>query len=172
MAHIGNGEHDFDNLEASKILNEETKGRIKQARIEARDIINRLEPVHINGWPDLLTKLDDCRDVAFRNAKLLDPAFRERWGKKKIIEEKAEELRQKKLDNYSNITLVLWFAWLAVGIFTSLPLKIGWVLWLILMVVCPVIITFAVMTVDVYLGVRREYQPLQAKLRQLLKEGG
>lgn len=29
MSHVGNGEHDFDNLEVSEILNEETKGRIK-----------------------------------------------------------------------------------------------------------------------------------------------
>ena len=76
MSHVGNGEHDFDGLEK---LDPEIAERIKQVRIEARDIIDRLEPFHINSWPDLLTKLKDSLDTAKRNAELIDPVFRKRW---------------------------------------------------------------------------------------------
>lgn len=66
MSHTGNGEEDFEDLESRK-LDDDEKEAIKQVRIEARRIIDRLEPRHINSWPDLIVILDDCLETAKRN---------------------------------------------------------------------------------------------------------
>ncbi len=36
------------------------KERKKQVRIEAQSIIDRLDPEHINSWPELINILEDC----------------------------------------------------------------------------------------------------------------
>ena len=59
MSHVGNGEHDFDELDRMK-LHPDTYKDIKQAKIQARDIINRLEPNHITGFPELVMILKNC----------------------------------------------------------------------------------------------------------------
>lgn len=68
-SHVGNGEHDFDGLDENSSIDMQ----IKQARIEARDIIDRLEPFHINGWPELIAVLEDCLENAKRNFHILQP---------------------------------------------------------------------------------------------------
>lgn len=80
MSHVGNGEHDFNGLEGlHSFLDTGTVERIKQARIEARSIIDRLEPFHISSWADLLTKLEDSLETAKRNAMIIGPVFRGRY---------------------------------------------------------------------------------------------
>jgi len=41
MSHVGNGKHDFDELNRMD-LDPDTYDNIKQTKIQARDIINRL----------------------------------------------------------------------------------------------------------------------------------
>ncbi len=36
------------------------KERKKQVRIEAQSIIDRLDPEHINSWPELINILENC----------------------------------------------------------------------------------------------------------------
>ena len=69
MSHIGNGSEDLDGLET---LNPggDIRDSLEQARIEARDIIDRLEPRHIMSWSELLTKLEYSLEKAKRNAKI------------------------------------------------------------------------------------------------------
>ncbi len=47
MSHVGNGKHDFDELNRMD-LDPDTYDNIKQTKIQARDIINRL--AWINSW--------------------------------------------------------------------------------------------------------------------------
>ena len=47
-----------------------TENSIKQAKIEAQGIIDRLEPEHISGFPNLLSVLDDCMENAKKVAKI------------------------------------------------------------------------------------------------------
>jgi len=56
MSHVGNGKHDFDELNRMD-LDPDTYDNIKQTKIQARDIINRLEPDHITGLLELATIL-------------------------------------------------------------------------------------------------------------------
>lgn len=56
MSHVDDASHDFDDLEG---LDPKTKEAVKGARMKARDIIDRLEPVHISGWPSLIRILED-----------------------------------------------------------------------------------------------------------------
>ncbi len=58
MSHVGNGEHDFDDLEGMD-LDPAIKESVRHARIEARTIIDFLEPRHITSWADLIGKLED-----------------------------------------------------------------------------------------------------------------
>lgn len=168
MSHVGNGEHDFDGLKVSEILDEETIGRIKQARIEARSIIDRLEPFHISSWADLLTKLDDCRETAIRNARLLDPAFREVWE----MRQRDVELEESPPSNFFKAGVagiaVLLFVTAILGSFTSLPSKTGSFVW---WVVLPAAIIGVILFVIVpYLETWHELRPISIKLRKLLKE--
>lgn len=64
MSHTGNKQDDFTGLEELN-LSPDILEHVKQARIEARRIIDRLEPQHIDGWPSLITILEDC----LKNAK-------------------------------------------------------------------------------------------------------
>ena len=66
MLHAGNGDNDSKTLK----LSEDIDGIVEQVRIEARDIINRLEPQHIDGWTSLITILEDCLNTAKINAKV------------------------------------------------------------------------------------------------------
>jgi hypothetical protein len=75
MSHVGNGEHDFDGLES---LDQETAKKIKAARIEARYIMDAIEPAHIRSLSDLFAKLDNARRSAEENAKMFDPEFAKR----------------------------------------------------------------------------------------------
>ena len=70
MSHVGNGSDDLKGLERMD-LDDDVKKAVTQARIEARDIINRLEPQHIDGWPSLIIILEDCLENAKRNAEIL-----------------------------------------------------------------------------------------------------
>jgi len=69
MLHTGNGEHDFDDLKGLN-LPPTVLEDVKQAKIEARDIINRLEPLHITGWASLIERLEYSLRVAKRNQKI------------------------------------------------------------------------------------------------------
>jgi len=60
---------DFKNLDEIG-LDGNTKNYIKQVRIEARDIINRLEPQHIGGWSNLIYILEECLKKVKINAKI------------------------------------------------------------------------------------------------------
>jgi len=121
MSHVDKSEHDFDGLES---LNPEAAEIIKQARIEARDIIDRLEPFHISSWADLLAKLDDCHGAAIRNASLIDPAFRERLNIQEL--EESSQLKSLKI---GFAVICGFFLILVLGSFTNLPVKIGLFNW-------------------------------------------
>jgi len=143
MSH-GNGEHDFDGLER---LNLETAERIKQVRIEARSIIDRLEPVHIDSWADLFFKLEDSLDNARNTAMNIDPAFREKWQR----ELRGAELeKQQEADNSMKAPVILisiCFLLLIAGSFTMLPTEIGsFFYWVVL----PVVIVAVVWSVALY----------------------
>lgn len=64
-------EADFADLERLN-LSPEVAESIKQARIEARVIIGKLEPHHITSWEDLLQKLDVVRAGAHVSRELFD----------------------------------------------------------------------------------------------------
>ena len=66
MSHTGNGEHDFDDLK-NLGLSPEAEERVRQARVEARTIIDSLEPMHITSWADLLAKLEEAVERAEAN---------------------------------------------------------------------------------------------------------
>lgn len=72
MSHVGNGEHDFDGLDDLG-LSADTLESVQQARIEARSIIDSLEPLHIDSWADLFSKLENCLERAKRAYKVLGP---------------------------------------------------------------------------------------------------
>jgi len=67
MSHVDDPTHDFDGLDK---LDEKTRETIRHARIEARAIIDRLEPYHIRGWPNLIEILEDALSTARTNSKL------------------------------------------------------------------------------------------------------
>ena len=69
MSHDGNGPEDFEGLERLRPANG-VKDIVEQARIEARDIIDRLEPRHIASWPELIMKLEYSLEKAKRNAEI------------------------------------------------------------------------------------------------------
>lgn len=71
MSHVGNGERDFEDLERMNI-DPEIKESVKQARIEARTIIDSIEPLHISSWADLIGKIED----ALEQAKMREGLFR------------------------------------------------------------------------------------------------
>jgi hypothetical protein len=62
---------DFDDLKEMK-LSPEIIESIKQARIEAKDIIEFLEPHGITSWADLISKLE----IVLNKAKLNAEQFR------------------------------------------------------------------------------------------------
>jgi len=57
-SHVGNGEHDFDGLDELN-LPPHVLESIKQARIDARRVIDKLEPFHITSYGDLIIRLED-----------------------------------------------------------------------------------------------------------------
>lgn len=69
MSHVGDGSRDLEGLEDLD-LTPEVLEQVKQARIEARGIIDSLEPFHITGWGELFMKLDDAVAGAKRAAKI------------------------------------------------------------------------------------------------------
>lgn len=160
MSHVGNGEHDFDRLKVSEILDEETVERIKQARIEARSIIDRLEPFHISSWADLLTKLKDSLDVAKINAMIIDPAFREMWERQQI-EIGLKEQRRKKIDSSFRITVMviglLLFALILVNYFVGPLPKRGEFIWAEFIVLPTAIIGFG-WGIYLFLEIRRLFK--------------
>lgn len=66
MSHVENGEHDFDDLQWLK-LDSDVEEKVRQARIEARTIIDSLEPLHITSWAGLMAKLEDAMERAKTN---------------------------------------------------------------------------------------------------------
>ena len=62
-------DYGFEELEQSKVSKEIIE-TVKQARIEAGDIINRLDPDHITGWASLISRLEDSLKLAKKNAEL------------------------------------------------------------------------------------------------------
>lgn len=84
-SNVGNGEHDFDGLDGLD-LSPDILESIKQARIEARGIIERLDPVHIDNWPDLIGKLKDCLKNAERAEKIMKPRFPELDTREKVAD--------------------------------------------------------------------------------------
>ncbi len=76
MSHIAdNDEHDFDDLEKSNLPPDVIKS-VKQARREARSIIDSLEPAHITSWIDLIARLENALSKAKQSAEL-EKFFRE-----------------------------------------------------------------------------------------------
>lgn len=67
MSHTGNGENDFEDL-VRLGLDEETEKAVVEVRILARKIINRLEPLHMNSYPNLIMILEDCLEEAKRDS--------------------------------------------------------------------------------------------------------
>lgn len=57
MSHVGNGEHDFEDLSWTNLTTLEREF-VKGARIKAREIIDTLEPRHISGWAELQQRLE------------------------------------------------------------------------------------------------------------------
>ena len=55
--------NDFEGLKDLD-LNPDDLENAKQARIEARSIMNALEPHHILGWPHLISLLESCLENA------------------------------------------------------------------------------------------------------------
>ena len=72
QSEIVNYEHpeDFEGLDGLA-LPRDMKEAVRQARIEARDIVSRLEPRHISSWPMLILTLRECLKKAEANAKAL-----------------------------------------------------------------------------------------------------
>ena len=71
MSNVGNGENDFEGLEDLN-LPEDVVNRIKQARMFAREAINKLEPRHILGWNHLRVILADVLMNLDAEIKLLE----------------------------------------------------------------------------------------------------
>lgn len=70
MSHIAdNDEHDFDDLKESNLPSDVIES-VRQARREARSIIDSLEPIHITSWIDLIVRLENALANAKRSAKL------------------------------------------------------------------------------------------------------
>jgi hypothetical protein len=67
MTHVDDQSHDFEDLDG---LNEDVREVIKLARIEARTIIDSLEPRHLSGYPTLILLLEEALDIAKRNFDL------------------------------------------------------------------------------------------------------
>jgi hypothetical protein len=99
MSHVGNGEHDFDGFEELN-LPADIKESLRNAKIEARDIIDRLEPFHISSWTDLLMILDDSRETAYRNAEIFSPIHKEMHTKRL-----KEELKKGQLERLEMSTI-------------------------------------------------------------------
>lgn len=66
MSHVGDGSDDLRGLEG---LDDVTRFAVTSARLEAREIIDRLEPRHISGWPSLIQTLEESLERAKRNSK-------------------------------------------------------------------------------------------------------
>lgn len=78
MAHcVGTAADDERTLARSRLLSEDAKEEVLQVKIEARDIIARLDPVHIDSWPQLIWTLEDCVESAKRNMFILCGSLRE-----------------------------------------------------------------------------------------------
>jgi hypothetical protein len=78
MAHyIGTVADDERILARSSLLGDDTKQEVLQAKIEARDIIARLDPEHIDSWSQLIWTLEDCTDSAKRNMFIICGSLRE-----------------------------------------------------------------------------------------------
>ncbi len=125
MSHVGNGEHDFDGLEGR---DDDRTEITKQARIEARDIINRLEPCHITNWPDLLSKLEDSLEAARGNAIIIDPAVRTRWQRTQRtagLEEKRKEVGDSINAMLGRIVFSFLIIALAGKFFANIPAMVG-----------------------------------------------
>ncbi len=75
---------DFDGLDESE-LQPEIIESIRQARIEARSIIGRLEPKHIDGWSSLIDVLRESLESAEQNARQMTPS---------LLREMAEAVRK------------------------------------------------------------------------------
>ncbi len=134
MSHVGNGENDFDDLKGPHpIWTEEDIERIKLVRIEARDIIDRLEPLHISSWADLFAKLEDSLETAKRNARIIDPVFRQRWEQhqREMILKKLQ-IREKYIRRLV-IGCILMVSLILVDYFTNLSSKTGqFIFWVVL----------------------------------------
>jgi len=70
MAHETNGGSDFANLETMD-LPDDVKQSVIQARIEARTIIEHLEPQHITSWTDFLERLERSYQRARQAAQVV-----------------------------------------------------------------------------------------------------
>lgn len=66
---------DFEGLDKLDNLTPKQVESIRQARIEARSIIQTLEPHHIRGWVHLTEILEDSLVTAKQNARLLSPTY-------------------------------------------------------------------------------------------------
>lgn len=70
MSHVGNGEHDFEDLNH---FSEEDRKHIKNVRILARKIIDMLEPRHINTHARLLYILEEAMQRVKSDSSLHNP---------------------------------------------------------------------------------------------------
>jgi hypothetical protein len=81
MSHVGNGENDLNGMEK---MSKEMQSRIKRVRYTAREIIDTLEPFHINTWTELIFKLEDALQTA-KSEKNWDMIMEETKPRKKIV---------------------------------------------------------------------------------------
>jgi len=86
MSHVGNGEDDFKDMEG---LSENGKKCVRRVRMLAREIIDMLEPRHINTLSRLIEILDDAQRMARVDRFLQDPS---RSFSRKHLEEKPYRL--------------------------------------------------------------------------------
>jgi anti-sigma factor ChrR (cupin superfamily) len=71
MGHVGEGESDLLGLDRLD-LDPETRKEVEAARMLARDIINDLEPQHIEGYVSLIMKLEEALERVRREINLKD----------------------------------------------------------------------------------------------------
>lgn len=69
MSAVDSGENDFEDMNRLK-LDKEIKEAVVEVRVLARRIINRLEPLHIYGYPSLILILEECLEMAQREERL------------------------------------------------------------------------------------------------------
>jgi len=75
---------------------EEIERLVEQAKIQAQDFINALDPEHITSWIDLLIKIEMGREAAYREAYISDQRLTEKHVKSELNRLNAIEERTRR----------------------------------------------------------------------------